>query len=112
MRGGASAGAQRADRHETGRRRYPDNGDQGTHDVLRGGRGYIASSISDAQREAMTNLPERITEYAGATPVYLAALLHLRKRGAMDQALSRLGRSGRRDSYFRHAGSGRCLMST
>lgn len=47
----------------------------------------------------MKSLPERIMEHAEATPeatpICPAALLHLGKRGAVNQALSRLARSGR-----------------
>lgn len=47
----------------------------------------------------MASLPERIMEYAEArpeaTPLCSTALLHLGKRPAVDQALSRLTRSGR-----------------
>ena len=49
--------------------------------------------------EAMKSLSERIMEHAEArpeaTPICPAALLHLGKRGAVNQALSRLARSGR-----------------
>lgn len=48
---------------------------------------------------AMRGLPKRIMEYAEgrpeATPLCSGALLHLGKRAAVDQALSRLARSGR-----------------
>ena len=47
----------------------------------------------------MKRLPERIMEHAEArpegTPICPPALLHLGKRGAVNQALSRLARSGR-----------------
>ena len=47
----------------------------------------------------MMSLPERIMEHAEAmpeaTPICPAALLHLGKRGAVGQALSRLAHSGR-----------------
>ena len=47
----------------------------------------------------MSSLPERIIEHAEAlpeaTPICPGALLHLGKRTAVDQALSRLARSGR-----------------
>lgn len=47
----------------------------------------------------MKSLPERIMEHAEATPeatpICPPALLHLGKRGAVNQALSRLARSGR-----------------
>ena len=47
----------------------------------------------------MKSVPERIMEYAEAspeaTPICPSALLHLGSRGAVDQALSRLARSGR-----------------
>ena len=47
----------------------------------------------------MKSLPERIMEHAEAapeaTPICPAALLHLGRRGAVNQALSRLARSGR-----------------
>lgn len=47
----------------------------------------------------MKSLPERIMEHAEArpeaTPICQPALLHLGKRGAVNQALSRLARSGR-----------------
>ena len=47
----------------------------------------------------MSSLPERIMEYAEArpeaTPLCSTALLHLGNRSAVDQALSRLTRSGR-----------------
>ncbi len=47
----------------------------------------------------MGSLPERITKYAvdlpEATPLCPAGLLHLGKRAAVDQALSRLARSGK-----------------
>ena len=47
----------------------------------------------------MKSLPERIMEHAEAepeaTPICPSALLHMGSRGAVDQALSRLARSGR-----------------
>ena len=47
----------------------------------------------------MQSLPRRIIEYAASfqegTPVCPAALLHLGKRAAVDQALSRLARAGK-----------------
>ena len=47
----------------------------------------------------MKSLPERIMEHAEATPeatpICPTALLHLGKQGAVNQALSRLARSGR-----------------
>lgn len=47
----------------------------------------------------MKSLPERIMEHADAvpeaTPICLSALPHLGRRGDVDQALSRLARSGR-----------------
>ena len=46
----------------------------------------------------MRGLPKRIVEHAQAvpeaTPLCPGALLHLDHRAAIDQALSRLGRSG------------------
>ena len=50
------------------------------------------------KRGAMKSLANRIMEYAEAspeaTPICPSALLHLGKRGAVNQALSRLARSG------------------
>ena len=47
----------------------------------------------------MRSLPQRVMEYAEslpeATPLFPGALLHLGKRAAVDQALSRLARSGK-----------------
>ena len=47
----------------------------------------------------MRSLPQRVMEYAEslpeATPLCPAGLLHLGKRTAVDQALSRLARSGK-----------------
>lgn len=55
--------------------------------------------MTPSTNQAMKSLPERIMEHAEArpeaTPICQPALLHLGKRGAVNQALSRLARSGR-----------------
>ena len=60
---------------------------------------YCRYWILDGARGAMSSLPERIIEHAEAlpeaTPICPGTLLHLGKRAAVDQALSRLARSGR-----------------
>jgi len=60
-------------------------------------RRYIGGPICD-EEEAMKSLAKQIMEYAEAspeaTPICPGALLHLGKRGAVNQALSRLARSG------------------
>ena len=66
----------------------------------------------------MKSLAKRIMEYAEATPICPSALLHLGKRGAMNQALWRLARSGQllricRGVYMRPIETrfGRCAPS-
>ena len=83
---------------------------------------HICDRIYDTLRRTMTSLPERIMEHAEAlpeaTPICPAALLHLGNRPAVNQALSRLARSGRlmricHGVYMRpvHTRFGRCAPS-
>ena len=55
--------------------------------------------LTHSRDRAMPSLPKRIMEHASglpeATPICPAALLHLGKRAAVDQALARLARAGR-----------------